>query len=99
MNSTAYIKTLIESFPALRRKVGREFLDSLQSQEFDSKDFAARFAGASTSESQAAVFVRSVWGGSGKTELGEFRFVEALSCWDSENRAAFVAWCSDPQWP
>ena len=96
MNSTEYIRGLIQSIPAVRQKVGRGYP---QGDEFDSKDFASRFQGASTSEYLAAVFVLSVWGGSDKTELGEFRFVEALSCWDSGNRAAFVKWCSDPQWP
>ena len=95
-NPTEYIRTLIQSFPVLRRKLGHDYP---QGREFDARDFAGRFGGASTSEYAAAVFVLSVWAGSDRTELGEFKLVEAIGTWDSENRAAFAQWVQNPKWP
>jgi hypothetical protein len=47
----------------------------------------------------AARFVLSVWNSRAKWRCGRFDVVDALSCWDAEHRAAFLAWAQEPCWP
>lgn len=63
--------------------------------------------GATESMRHAIRFVLDVWNNQAidvldeeaDGDLGHFRSVEALAGWDAGNRAAFVAWASDPWWP
>lgn len=46
----------------------------------------------------AARFVLSVWNPHPKRKCGKFDLHNALSCWDRQHRAAFLAWAQDPWW-
>lgn len=93
---------LVLSFPTLARGTDRKLLEP----RFDAVRFAERWASGSGGERDAALFVLSVWNpdddwrGSGLDRDGSGRFAlhTALANWDSEHRAAFVAWCADPWW-
>lgn len=47
----------------------------------------------------AARFVLSVFNPSTAFECGRFDLHEALSVWDADHRAAFLAWATAPWWP
>ena len=65
--------------------------------------------GQSEAEKHAAAFVLSVWSGcqpadggywsQGKYHVGAFDLIRAMFLWDTEHRAALVAWCNNPFWP
>lgn len=102
------LQALILSFPTLRRTPE----ELLPTPAWDPIRFAQFWATGSGGEKDAALFVLSVWNPETDwaaqkdshglrrrvAESGRFDLHTALSNWDPEHRAAFVAWCKDPWW-
>lgn len=88
---------LAHSFPTLRGFRGPWNIDA----------FRHHARGLSHGGRAAAAFVLSVWNpvenkkpGRGSPHCGlRFDLQDALGVWDSEHRAAFVAWAREPWWP
>jgi hypothetical protein len=47
----------------------------------------------------AARFVLAVWDPRHTWQCGRFDLMEALGCWDTNHRGAFVHWAGQPWWP
>lgn len=45
-----------------------------------------------------ARFVLSVWNSAVAWKCGRFNIHEAMLCWDSDHRAAFLLWANEPWW-
>jgi hypothetical protein len=88
------MQSLIDAFPCLRRKGVRWKTGDMND---GSADFEAQISGMSSGEREAALFVLQVWNPYTKRHASRrFNVVEALNRWDEGNRAAFIAYCSDP---
>ena len=96
----ARFATMARAFPSL--------IDWVPSQreDWDAESFAAANAGRSGGEKDAALFVLSVWNsttdwadyGLQRAGSGRFDLHAALSNWDAEHHAAFLAWARAPFW-
>lgn len=102
LTNAELMERLCNSFPALRGVPG--------TAPWDQRRFAKWASGGiSTAERLAAAFVLSVWNGGTPADggwwnqkpyhVGRFDVVNAFGRWDSEQQAAFLAWCADPFWP
>lgn len=47
----------------------------------------------------AARFILAVFNSRSTWKCGKFDLMEAMGCWDTRHRAAFVAWAKEPWWP
>lgn len=91
MTPREYITTLAKSFPCIRRLVP---------EPWDVQKFMAPINVVSTGERHAMLFVASVWNPGYAAEEGwRFDAIDALTSWDSANRAAFIAWAQKPYLP
>ena len=98
---------LCDSFPVLRNAPGTRPWDQLKFARWASNP------GRTRARQHAAAFVLSVWNGGNPDDggwwngtlegerfsVGVFDVVDAFSCWDSQQKQAFLAWCIDPFWP
>lgn len=75
---------LLQTFPSLKDAV------------FDLDGLAARAEKASSGERHAIAFVARVFNAHAKAGIPDFDAIAALSVWDREHRAAFLAWAADP---
>lgn len=93
----AFIIALADSFPCLRGKVeGAGFT----AETWDVNKWVKYSGPWSHGERCAAMFVAMVWNyGDGKAKRWKFDAIDAVSVWDSTNRAAFIAWAKKPVWP
>lgn len=81
---------LAMSFRAYREKVARGQLHEL----WDAQRVSEWLETAAWGERRVYRFLLSVWD---KSE-NSFDLHDALSVWDDEHRAAFIAWAKDPWW-
>ncbi len=92
-----FILALADSFPCLRGKV--------EGCGFTAKtwdvDRWVKYSGPwSHGERLAAMFVAVVWNWSdANAKKWKFDAIDAVSVWDTRNRAAFIAWAQKPVWP
>jgi hypothetical protein len=86
---------LVESFHSL---ANAKCLDARG--EFSSTTFAkwATRALYTEAELDCARFVLFVWNSTTRWKIGKFDFGQAIVRWDSQNRAAFIAWAREPWW-
>jgi hypothetical protein len=88
---------LIRTFPCLEIKVG-PWLH--RTERFDPDEFFSLFDCASSGERLCALFVLNVWShGYAETKGWRFDFIAFMSCADSGNRNALLAWATKPFWP
>lgn len=87
------IESLAESFPTLQGRPG--------TQPWDAEELDAWAVGPAPGHGarSAARFVLTVWNEAGEWQCGRFELMEALACWDSAHRAAFLEWAREPWWP
>jgi hypothetical protein len=91
------LRGIAESFPCLRGCI----LDACFFEgQFDPDDLARNMRYWSHGEKLAARFILTVWNPSEARKRGwRFDAAEALAVWDSDNRAAYIAWCRNPIYP
>jgi hypothetical protein len=89
------IKELARTFPSLAE------LEMFQPDaHFDGDEMDAFRSGVLCHGGKCAFqFIASVWNPTAKRKCGKFDLHDAMSVWDDEHRAAFVAWATDPWWP
>ena len=89
-------RALVLSFPELRKHLDADVLP---------EDLARWLRGPAVTSGSlwAGRFCLLVWSGDVKSaafwRAGPFDVVTAMSVWDWEHRAAFLAWCQAPWWP
>jgi hypothetical protein len=112
-NNLESMARLVASFPTLRRSLGGVLIDGLG--EWNANVFLTWACGPEPGSGarDAARFVLSVWNSSTDWDaaardlrllkrgqrLGRFEAVKAISNWDAEHLAAFIAWTELPFWP
>ena len=88
--SLTKIEVLARTFPSLARQLGDHptigTIDRL-------RDVALRRANEGSGAVHAAEFILSLW------DFRAFDLGRAWGAWDSQRRAAWKAWASDPWWP
>lgn len=101
MNVHQRLQALALTFPTLHQTPDEIW----GGPHWDPIAFAQYWAKGSGGELDAALFVLSVWNATTdwsewitRNGKGRFDVHTALSNWDSEHRAAFVAWVKDPWW-
>jgi DNA primase len=91
ISSRSAIVELANSFPAL---TGLQ----IRLNGWDATKLDMECSKLSPSGRASVQFVLSVWDPRQEWLCGSFDVVQALDLWDSEHRAAFVAWATDPWW-
>lgn len=86
------VTELARTFHSLERAEGIEPFDA------EALWICAQNEHLTPAEHQAAVFILNVWGGPNDRPWPTFDVMEAVSRWDNQNRAAFVAWAKEPWW-
>lgn len=81
------------TFPTLRDAPGVKPFDT------GLLDAWAAAGGRGSGSQHATRFLLAVWNSEGEWTSGTFDAVKAMSSWDTNHRAAFVAWCNNPWWP
>jgi len=94
ISKRAAIVELVHSFPVLHRQFA-----NLTEKNWHIDGFMDSASAVSTSARHAMLFIAGVWDASWlRSRQLQFDAIDAMSAWDREQRAAFIAWCQAPWW-
>ena len=92
---------IAERFPSLRTKphtgcAGMGRYDAAKLDEWAHENWNTLCS--SSGAREAVRFILSLWSETHEWKCGRFRLRLAWGAWDSEHRAAWQAWATDPWW-